>query len=73
VERPINGAAAKDGLVDPSAVVHQATGMISVQLEVPLAEALSRLHAYGIAHGRPVTEVAAEVVARRLGFGGTEK
>jgi len=46
--------------------VHQATGMISVQLEVSLAEALVRLRAHAYANDRPLNEVAADVVARRL-------
>lgn len=50
------------------AEVHQATGMISVQLGVPLAEALVRLRAHAWAEGRLVGDVAADVVARRLRF-----
>ncbi|AYG79128.1 hypothetical protein DWB77_01238 [Streptomyces hundungensis] len=50
------------------AVVHQATGMISVQLGRPLSEALMRLRAFAYAHDRPITEVARDVVARRLRF-----
>lgn len=48
--------------------VHQATGMISVQLGVSLAEALVRLRAYAYADGRLIAEVASDVVARRLRF-----
>jgi hypothetical protein len=54
--------------VDRRAVVHQATGMISVQLEVTLAVALSRLRAHAYAIGRPMLDVAADVVARLLAF-----
>jgi hypothetical protein len=50
------------------AEVHQATGMISVQLGVSLAEALARLRAYAYADGRLIAEVATDVVARRLRF-----
>ncbi|MBC9714615.1 ANTAR domain-containing protein [Streptomyces sp. TRM66268-LWL] len=50
------------------AVVHQATGMISVQLAVPLSEALVRLRAFTFAAGRALTDVAEDVVARRLRF-----
>ncbi len=50
------------------AEVHQATGMISVQLRVPLAEALTRLRAYAYRTGSPVTAVAEDVVARRIRF-----
>ena len=48
------------------AEVHQATGMISVQLEVAQGEALIRLRAYAFSHRRALAEVAADVVARRL-------
>ena len=56
------------GLETNRAEVHQATGMISVQLGVSLAEALLRLRAYTYADGRAIAEVAADVVARRLRF-----
>jgi hypothetical protein len=46
--------------------VHQASGMISVQLGVSLGEALIRLRSHAYAVDRPIAEVAAEVVARRL-------
>lgn len=48
------------------AELHQATGMVSVQLGVGVAEALVRLRAHAYAAGRPLAEVAADVVARRL-------
>ncbi|MFC4036130.1 ANTAR domain-containing protein [Streptomyces polygonati] len=48
------------------AVVHQATGMVSVQLAVPLAEALLRLRAHAYSSGRTLTETARDIVARRL-------
>ena len=47
-------------------VVHQASGMVSVQLDVSVGESLVRLRAYAFAHDRPLTEVARDVVARRL-------
>ncbi|GHE52369.1 GAF domain-containing protein [Streptomyces longispororuber] len=50
------------------AVVHQATGMVSVQASVPLAQALLRLRAHAFRHGRTVAEVAEDVTARRLHF-----
>ena len=49
--------------------VHQATGMVSVQLRVSLAEALVLLRAHAFAADRTTNEVAADVVARRLRFG----
>ncbi|MBB3662031.1 MULTISPECIES: GAF and ANTAR domain-containing protein [Prauserella salsuginis group] len=48
--------------------VHQATGMIAVQLGVDMAEALSRLRAHAFTGDTPLSEVAADVVARRLRF-----
>ncbi|MEV4536438.1 ANTAR domain-containing protein [Asanoa sp. NPDC049518] len=55
-----------DGLAHPE--VHQATGMITVQLGVSAAVALIRLRAYAYAHDRRLHHVAADVVARRLRF-----
>ncbi len=52
------------------AEVHQATGMISVQLGVSLAEALARLRAHAYSQDQLIAEVAADVVARRLRFDG---
>ncbi|MFF4257628.1 ANTAR domain-containing protein [Streptomyces sp. NPDC001663] len=50
------------------AAVHQATGMISVQLGVSMEEALLRLRAHAYGHERPLGQVAKDVVARRLRF-----
>ena len=50
------------------AQVHQATGMISVQLGVSQAEALIRLRAHAYSQRRALAEVASDVVARRLRF-----
>jgi hypothetical protein len=49
-------------------VVHQASGMVSAQLEVNVAEALVRLRAFSFAADRPLLDVARDVVARRLRF-----
>ncbi|WP_344523949.1 ANTAR domain-containing protein [Streptomyces albiaxialis] len=49
-------------------VVHQASGMVSVQAGVPVAQALLLLRAHAYRYGRPVVEVAEDVVARRLRF-----
>jgi hypothetical protein len=54
--------------IDNRAEVHQATGMITIQLGVTLAAALLRLRAYAYATGRPMSAVAADVVNRRLRF-----
>ncbi|MFE7117769.1 ANTAR domain-containing protein [Streptomyces sp. NPDC057654] len=53
------------------AVVHQATGMISVQLSVPLAEALVRLRAMAFSLDQPIVALSRDVVARRLRFSET--
>ena len=50
------------------AAVHQATGMISVQLDVSMEESLLRLRAHAFSSERPLGEVAEDVVARRLRF-----
>ncbi|WP_129590552.1 GAF and ANTAR domain-containing protein [Cryobacterium aureum] len=49
-------------------VVHQATGMVLVQLNLSAADALLIMHGHAFAHGRTVREVATDVVARRLDF-----
>ncbi|MFB9411106.1 GAF and ANTAR domain-containing protein [Dactylosporangium matsuzakiense] len=51
------------------AELFQAQGMVMVQLGVPLAEALVRMRAHAYATGRPLHDIAADVVARRLRFG----
>jgi GAF domain-containing protein len=50
------------------AEVHQATGMIAAQLDISVSQALTRLRAYAWAEGRPIHDVAADVVARQLRF-----
>jgi hypothetical protein len=67
-----DGRGAPDWLPDQPAgyraQVHQATGMISVQLGVGQAEALIRMRAAAFSQRRAVADVAADVVARRLRF-----
>jgi len=66
----IPGAAA-DGLdeaIEHSAELFQAQGMVMVQLGLPLAEALVRIRAYTYAENRRLTDVARDIVARRLRF-----
>ena len=48
------------------AEVHQASGMVSIQLKIPVAEALVRIRAYSFASNRKIGAVAADIVARRL-------
>lgn len=51
------------------AAIHQASGMVSVQLGISVADALARLRAYAFAHDRQLADVADDVVARKLRFG----
>jgi hypothetical protein len=51
---------------DFSAEVYQAAGMITVQLDVNISEALARLRAHAYAGERPLREVARDVVAHQL-------
>jgi hypothetical protein len=53
---------------DYRAVVHQATGMISAQLDCSMGEALVRLRGRAFANERPIDLVAAEVVTGDLRF-----
>ncbi|WP_328937646.1 GAF and ANTAR domain-containing protein [Streptomyces tauricus] len=48
--------------------VHQAVGMVMVQLGVDPEQALDRLRAHAFSEGRTVTEVAQEILARTLRF-----
>lgn len=49
-------------------VVHQAAGMLAAQMEVTVGAALIHLRAYAFGHDRPLTEVARDVVDRKLRF-----
>ena len=51
-----------------TAQIHQATGMVSVQLGVDQAEAMIRLRAHAFGRRRVLDDVAADVLARRLRF-----
>jgi ANTAR domain len=46
--------------------IDQATGMLTVQLGVPAAEAFDRLRAYAYSQDRRLADVAGDIVARRL-------
>jgi hypothetical protein len=48
------------------AEIDQATGMVSEQLDVAIGEAFVRLRAYAYAQERRLSEVARDIVARRL-------
>ncbi len=58
-----------DGLEDAAlhrAEIHQASGMVSSHLQIPVAEALARIRAHAFTIARPVREVASDIVGRRL-------
>jgi len=61
-------AAALEAGADFQYVVHQASGMVSVQLKISVGQALVRLRAYAFGNDRPLSEVAQDVLALRLRF-----
>ncbi|MFB9923869.1 GAF and ANTAR domain-containing protein [Amycolatopsis halotolerans] len=66
----LDGHSAEDGswLADPHEEVHQATGMVQVQLGSSTETALMRLRGYAFAHDLQLVEVARQVVGRSLRF-----
>ena len=50
------------------AEIHQASGMVSVQLDVNVGEALVRLRARAMADNTTVAHLAAKVISRQLRF-----
>ncbi|MFG2006729.1 GAF and ANTAR domain-containing protein [Spirillospora sp. NPDC048911] len=67
------GAAALDftlpaGVLALGPQVHQAAGMVSVQMDCSPSDALTVLRAHAFAHDEPLTQVARQVVARILRF-----
>ena len=62
------GAGWLDHAVAHRAEIHQATGMVSVQLDVDTPEALARMRAHAFVQSRLLIDVARDVVARRLAF-----
>jgi hypothetical protein len=61
-------AALLDPIGQDRMVVHQATGMVSVQLDVTIADALATLRAAAFRSARSIYDVAVDVVDRRLSF-----
>ena len=49
-------------------VIHQASGMVAAQLDVTVGQALVRLRAHAFGNDRALTDVAKDVVDRRLRF-----
>jgi GAF domain/ANTAR domain len=59
-------AAELDDAVAYRAQIHQASGMVSIQLGVSAHDALSVIRAYAFSHDMPVDQVAVAIVERRL-------
>jgi hypothetical protein len=57
-----------DHLSSSRAVVHQATGMVAVQLSVTLDDAATLLRAYAFSTDRQLNDVAADVVGGAIRF-----
>ena len=57
-----------DETVHSRAEIHQATGMVLAQLGVSAQDALARLRAYAFVEQRLLSDVARDVVTRRLRF-----
>ncbi len=55
-------------MLEDRAEVHQATGMVSVQAEVSMGEALARLRARAYSSERPVLELARDVLTGDVRF-----
>ncbi|MDQ6642426.1 MAG: GAF and ANTAR domain-containing protein [Actinomycetota bacterium] len=51
--------------LDYRAEIHQAQGMLMVSLGVSLEESLVRMRAHAFAHGRPLIDLAREIIAGR--------
>jgi hypothetical protein len=62
------GADGLDEAIDNRAEIFQAQGMVMVQLGVTITEALARIRAHAYAENRRLSNVAADIVARRLHF-----
>ena len=61
--RPVQGL---ESAVESRSELFQAQGMVMIQLGVSLAEAMSRLRAHAYAQDRRLSDVARDVVTRRL-------
>jgi len=68
--QPVATTALLSSGMDPAsayrAEVHQAAGMVSIQLNVSVAAALIRVRTHAAATDRPLLAVAKDIVARRL-------
>jgi hypothetical protein len=66
--KPGHLAAELEASADFQYAVHQASGMVAAQLGISVTQAIIRLRAYAFGNGRSLTEVAKEVVDRKLRF-----
>ncbi|MYT70673.1 MULTISPECIES: ANTAR domain-containing protein [unclassified Streptomyces] len=57
------------GGIDRRAVVHQAAGVVAVQLDCSIGDALELVKARAFADGRSIGDVAADIVDRQLDLG----
>lgn len=55
-----------DEAVAYRAEIYQASGMVSIQLQIPVTVALARIRAYAFSQNRPIAAIAADIVTRRL-------
>jgi len=73
VNRALSSAANDDSEESPLAPalrreVHQATGVIVNQLDLPATDAFARLQGYALVSGMPIEQIAHDVVVGRLAF-----
>jgi hypothetical protein len=67
------GAIAVELNADIHTVVHQAAGMVSIQLDITVGDALARLRAHAFGVDTSITEVSRDVVSRKLNFSSLEE
>jgi GAF domain-containing protein len=66
--RPAGSGGWLDHPVRHRAEIHQATGMVVVQLGISAADALARMRAYSFVHQRLLIDVSRDVIRRSLAF-----
>ncbi|SEH03108.1 ANTAR domain-containing protein [Nonomuraea solani] len=67
-----DGEAMPVGALALGAEIHQASGVVAVQADCSVEEALLRLRAYALASDEPLSQVARRVVKHTLRFSGHE-
>jgi AmiR/NasT family two-component response regulator len=65
---PGRADAGLDEALDDRFELHQAQGMVMVQLGISLGDALTRIRAHAFANNHSLGNVAADVVSRRIRF-----